>query len=38
MGQIQTVTRELMAYSREHGAGDILGEIGAAIPGLSQFV
>jgi hypothetical protein len=38
MGQIQTVTRELMAYSREQGAGDLLGEIAAAIPGLSQFV
>jgi hypothetical protein len=38
MNQIQTVTRELMTYSREQGAGDLLGEIAAAIPGLSQFV
>jgi hypothetical protein len=38
MNQIQTATRELMTYSREQGAGDILGEIAAAIPGLSQFV
>jgi len=38
MGQIQAVTRELMAYSREHGAGDMLGEIAGAIPGLGQFI
>jgi hypothetical protein len=38
MGQIQAVTRELMAYSREHNAGDVLGEIAEAIPGLGQFI
>src|SRR5215831_595930 len=38
MSQIQATTRELMAFSREHGAGDILADIAAAIPGLSQFV
>ena len=38
MGQIQAVTGELMAYSREHGVGDTLGEIAGAIPGLGQFI
>ena len=38
MGQIQVLTRELMAVSQEHGAGELLGEIAAAIPGLSQFI
>jgi len=38
MGQIQVLTRELMAVSQEHGAGPLLGEIAAAIPGLSQFI
>ena len=38
MGQIQVLTRELMAVSQEHGAGQLLGEIAAAIPGLSQFI
>ena len=38
MGQIQAVTRELMAYSHERGVGDTLGEIAGAIPGLGQFI
>jgi hypothetical protein len=38
MGQIQAVTRELMAYSREQGVGDTLREIAEAIPGLGQFI
>lgn len=38
ISQIQALTKELMAFSREHGAGDILADIAAAIPGLSQFV
>jgi hypothetical protein len=38
MGQIQAVTGELMAYSRERGVGDTLGEIAGAIPGLGQFI
>jgi hypothetical protein len=38
MGQIQGLTRELMAGSREHGADELLGEIAAAIPGLNQFI
>ena len=38
MGQIQGVSRELMVYCREHGAGDQLGAVAGAIPGLSQFL
>jgi hypothetical protein len=38
IGQIQVLTRELMAVSQEQGAGQLLGEIAAAIPGLSQFI
>lgn len=38
MSQIQSVTRELMAYSREKGAADTLTDIAGTIPGLSQFL
>ncbi|HEY4775682.1 MAG TPA: DUF2267 domain-containing protein [Xanthobacteraceae bacterium] len=38
MGEIQSVTRELMAHCRERGAGDTLADIASAIPGLSQFM
>jgi hypothetical protein len=38
MTEIQNVIRELMAYCREHGAGDALGDIAATIPGLSQYI
>ena len=38
MGEIQNIIRELMAYSREHGAGDALGDIAASIPGLGQYI
>ena len=38
MGQIQSVTRELMTYSREKGAAEALADIADDIPGLSQFV
>jgi len=38
MSQIQSVTRELAAYSRDKGAADSLNEIAGAIPGLSQFL
>lgn len=37
MSQIQSVTKALMAYGNEKGAGDDLKAIAAAIPGLSQF-
>jgi hypothetical protein len=38
MGQVQQVTRIVMAYTREKAGEDAAGEIFAAIPGLSQFV
>lgn len=38
LGQIQGVNRELMAYSSDQGAGELLREIADAIPGLSQYV
>jgi hypothetical protein len=38
MGQIQGITREVMAYSREKAGEDEVGAIVGAIPGLSQFV
>jgi hypothetical protein len=37
MGQIQCVTRELVAHGRETAGEDTVGEIVGAIPGLSQF-
>jgi hypothetical protein len=38
MGQVQAVTKEVIAYTREKAGEDAIGEIVAAIPGLSQFV
>jgi hypothetical protein len=38
MGQVQGVTKETIAYVREKAGDDALGEIVAAIPGLSQFI
>jgi len=38
MGQVQGVTREVIAYAREKAGEDAIGEIVGAIPGLSQFV
>jgi len=38
MGQVQTVTREVVAYAREKAGEDTVGEIVGAIPGLGQFV
>jgi len=38
MGQVQSVTRALIAYTREKAGEDAVGEIVAAVPGLSQFV
>lgn len=38
MGQVQTVTRETIAFARETAGEDAIGEIVGAIPGLSQFV
>lgn len=38
MGQVQSVTKEVIAYTREKAGEDAVGEIVAAIPGLAQFV
>jgi hypothetical protein len=38
MGQVQAVTKEIIGYAREKAGDDSVGEIVAAIPGLSQFV
>jgi hypothetical protein len=38
MGEIQSVTRELIAYARETAGEEAVGEIVAAVPGLSQFI
>jgi len=38
MGQVQSVTKEVIAYTREKAGEDAIGEIVGAIPGLSQFV
>lgn len=38
MGQVQNVTRELIAFAREKAGEDAVGRIVGAIPGLSQFV
>src|SRR5690606_32334156 len=37
MGQVQAVTKEVIAYGREKVGDDAIGEIVGAIPGLSQF-
>lgn len=38
MGQVQSVARAVLAYTREKAGEDAVGEIVAAIPGLAQFV
>jgi hypothetical protein len=38
MGQMQAVTREIIAYAREKAGEDAVGEIVGSIPGLAQFV
>jgi hypothetical protein len=38
MSQVQGVTKEVIAYTREKGGEDAIGEIVGAIPGLSQFI
>ena len=38
MNQVQSVTREVVAYARERAGEDTVGEIVGAVPGLSQFV
>ena len=36
-GEIQGVTRELIAYAREKAGDEAVGEIVGAVPGLGQF-
>jgi len=38
MGQVQGVTKEVIAYVREKVGEDAIGEIVGAIPGLSAFI
>jgi len=38
MAQVQGLARETLAYAREQAGEDAVGEIVAAIPGLSQFI
>jgi hypothetical protein len=38
MGQVQSVTQQVVAYARDKLGEDVTGEIVGAIPGLSQFV
>jgi hypothetical protein len=38
MGQVQGVTKEVIAYAREKAGDETLAEIARATPGLSQFV
>jgi hypothetical protein len=38
LGQVQSVTRAVIAFTREKAGENAVGEIVAAIPGLSQFV
>jgi hypothetical protein len=38
MGQVQDVARAVLAYAREKAGDKVIGEVGAAIPGLAQFV
>src|SRR5580693_9285658 len=38
MEQIQTIGKEVFAYARETAGDEVVGEISAAIPGLSQFI
>jgi hypothetical protein len=38
MGEIQGVTRELIAYAREKAGDDAVNSIVADVPGLSQFI
>ena len=38
MGEIQAVTRELIAYAREKAGDEAVGEIVGAVPGLGQFI
>ncbi|HEX3502054.1 MAG TPA: DUF2267 domain-containing protein [Xanthobacteraceae bacterium] len=38
MSEVQDVARTVLAYAREKAGDKAIGEVGAAIPGLAQFV
>ncbi len=38
MEQIQTLGKEVFGYAREKAGDQVVGEISASIPGLSQFI
>jgi hypothetical protein len=38
MDEVQDVARAVLAYAREKAGDKAIGEVGAAIPGLAQFV
>jgi hypothetical protein len=38
MGEMQSVGHEIFTIAREQAGEDAVGEIAAAIPGLSQFI
>ena len=38
MDQVQTIGKQVFAYTREKCGDELVGEISAAIPGLSQFI
>ncbi len=38
MDQIQAAGKEVFAYARDAGGDELMGEITASIPGLSQFI
>jgi hypothetical protein len=38
MGQVQGVTKEVIAYAREKAGEDTVGDIVGSIPGLGQFI
>ncbi|QLF69782.1 hypothetical protein FE840_009625 [Peteryoungia desertarenae] len=38
MGEISTLAKETMAVAREYAGSDVVDEVVASVPGLSQFV
>lgn len=38
MGEIQGVTRQLVAYAKQHAGDELVDEVIGSIPGISQFV
>jgi hypothetical protein len=38
MGQMQTIGRQVFAYAREKAGDEAVGQVVAAIPGLTQFL